>query len=331
MIGEKRIYLSGVIISFLFCGAVISQVLNPSFEYYTVDANMNRPNDWQCEYYVSVHEEFTPYPEHGQDDRGEMQWRIDYPLLPYDGNHFVLLSTGDIGLDKPDNPDNPEYSVMFQQVSFLAGEKLSGRYFFGTCDYVDSGWFNDWATITLVAEPNSGLPDIELVDIDIAEVGSYSSTDGWQYFEHIFDVNDQGTYQLQFFVSDYADIIYKSYLAVDGLRLYTPCFPSNHPDFNEWLVVGEPNCWCYPRQCHADADGQKQGQYNYWVSTADLLILRNAWQKPLEQLVGDEICADFDHSTQGKNKYRVSTADLAILRSNWQIPNGPEPNCLTDY
>jgi len=110
------------------------------------------------------------------------------------------------------------------------------------------------------------------------------------------------------------------------------CFPSEHPDYNEWVAVGEPNCWCYPRQCHGDADGQKQGLDNYWVSTHDLAVLRNAWNKPLENLAeANWICADFDHAAQGKGNYRVSTHDLAILRSNWQIPNKPDANCLTDY
>jgi hypothetical protein len=33
------------------------------------------------------------------------------------------------------------------------------------------------------------------------------------------------------------------------------CFPPNHPDYNEWVAVGKPHCWCYPRQCQGDADG----------------------------------------------------------------------------
>jgi len=105
------------------------------------------------------------------------------------------------------------------------------------------------------------------------------------------------------------------------------CFPSNHPDYNEWVAVGKPPCWCYPRQCQGDADGLEEGKNNYWVAGGDLAILRNAWNKPLANLVGNEICADFAHDAEGKNDYRVSGSDLAILRDNWQISNGPDPNC----
>jgi len=109
------------------------------------------------------------------------------------------------------------------------------------------------------------------------------------------------------------------------------CFPCDHPDYNEWVLVGKPACWCYPRQCHGDADNACQGKNCYWVSGNDLAILRSAWNKPLGGLVGNEICADFAHNAQGKGNYRVSTHDLAILRANWQISNKPDPNCLTDY
>ncbi len=79
------------------------------------------------------------------------------------------------------------------------------------------------------------------------------------------------------------------------------------PHKDEWLAVGSPECWVAginPRQCHGDADGTSQGKNKYWVSTNDLDILIAAWNKPLESLIGNQICADFDHLSQGKNKYR---------------------------
>jgi C1A family cysteine protease len=117
-----------------------------------------------------------------------------------------------------------------------------------------------------------------------------------------------------------------------GVYLYDDdCFPTCHPDYGKWVYVDEPECWCYDRQCHGDADGQCQGKQCYWVSTNDLDILLAAWNKPLEQLSGDEICADFDHQAQGKQRYRVSTDDLDILMSYWHIPDGPDPDCFDGY
>jgi hypothetical protein len=106
------------------------------------------------------------------------------------------------------------------------------------------------------------------------------------------------------------------------------CFPCAHPDYFEWLSVGKPDCWCYPRQCHGDADNLPYGKSNYWVSLPDLAILKNAWNKPLSMLTGTDICADFDYKPYGKSFYRVSLPDLAILKANWNIPNKPDPNCF---
>ncbi len=102
------------------------------------------------------------------------------------------------------------------------------------------------------------------------------------------------------------------------------------PQMDEWVAVGKPDCWCAsinPRQCHGDADGASQGKNKYWVSTNDLDILIAAWNKPLELLSGNQICADFDNLSQGKNKYRVSTNDLDILIANWQLADAPAPDC----
>ncbi len=98
----------------------------------------------------------------------------------------------------------------------------------------------------------------------------------------------------------------------------------------QWVAVGKPLCWVSsvnPRQCHGDADGIAQGKNNYWVSTSDLEILIEAWNKPLSSLTGNQICADFDHLPQGKQNYRVSTNDLDILIANWNQANAPLADC----
>ena len=75
-------------------------------------------------------------------------------------------------------------------------------------------------------------------------------------------------------------------------------FPHCDPNYPDWVSVGRPDCWCYPRQCHGDADGLKQGSafagYMY-VGTDDLAVLVDAW-KILEPpkgpgVSGNQICA----------------------------------------
>jgi hypothetical protein len=101
-----------------------------------------------------------------------------------------------------------------------------------------------------------------------------------------------------------------------------------HPE--QWEAVGKPECWVSlinPRQCHGDADGLAQGLQNYWVSINDLIILIEAWNKPLSELTGNQICADFDNLPQSLQDYRISTNDLDILIANWNLANGPPADC----
>ena len=116
------------------------------------------------------------------------------------------------------------------------------------------------------------------------------------------------------------------------------CLPESHPSFTEWQSLGEPQCWCYPRQCHGDADGLKTGNSKTGfanVGPADLNILVNAWlvkeppHGPGIDSVPNGVCADFDHSVAGNSKtgyYRVGAGDLAVLVANWLVkepPKGP--------
>ena len=113
--------------------------------------------------------------------------------------------------------------------------------------------------------------------------------------------------------------------------------PPTHPDYAEWVAVGKPRCWAYPRQCHGDADGlavaSKTG--TYYVGTDDLNILIAAWQVkeppfgPGIASIQNGICADFARDQEGSSKagwYRVGTNDLNILIENWLVkepPTGP--------
>jgi predicted outer membrane repeat protein len=87
---------------------------------------------------------------------------------------------------------------------------------------------------------------------------------------------------------------------------YSLCFPRWHPDYANWITAGQPDCWCYSRQCHGDADGLAQGDpktgYHY-VGTIDLEILLSVWvlAEPgcWPAKYGDcpnyNPCVDFDH------------------------------------
>jgi hypothetical protein len=109
-------------------------------------------------------------------------------------------------------------------------------------------------------------------------------------------------------------------------------------DYNEWVAVDKPECWCYPRQCHGDATGYPYGKSNYWASSPDLTVLKDAYNKDANTILGQTstvdghvtqwACADFDHLPYGKSNYRVSSPDLQILKDHFNIANGPDANCL---
>jgi hypothetical protein len=137
---------------------------------------------------------------------------------------------------------------------------------------------------------------------------------------------------------------------------YVPCIPEGHPDYAAWVAAGEPECWCYTRQCHGDADGIAAGgaKTGYWyVGADDLTVLVAAW-KVLEPTFGDGIdsvsvdfgggkvvdgiCADFDHEKAGGSKtgyWHVGATDLTILVNSWKVleptfGDGVDANCI-DY
>jgi len=123
------------------------------------------------------------------------------------------------------------------------------------------------------------------------------------------------------------------------------CLPKCHPDYNEWLEVGKPSCWCglYATppcawQCQGDADCLRGGSVKtgyYRVGPSDLNILIPCWlvkeppKGPGIASIPGCICADFGHDAQGSAKtglMRVSTNDLNILIASWLVkepPNGP--------
>jgi len=109
-----------------------------------------------------------------------------------------------------------------------------------------------------------------------------------------------------------------------------------------WYPFGKPKCFCYPRQCHGDAEGTKEGSPfggYYWIGVNDLNILAAAWmvKEPpkasepypngIVDVVGPGVCADYDHTQEGSpfgGYYRVGVGDLNILAAAWMAKDPPK-------
>jgi hypothetical protein len=121
-------------------------------------------------------------------------------------------------------------------------------------------------------------------------------------------------------------------LPVDMVRC--ECY-AGQADYAQWEAAGKPICWCYPRQCHGDADGKKQGSaatgYMY-VGSNDLDIMSLGW-KVLDPTKGPGIlnlqvngvpvaCADFKHDRQGSaatGYMRIGSNDLDEMSIYWKV------------
>ncbi len=110
---------------------------------------------------------------------------------------------------------------------------------------------------------------------------------------------------------------------------------AGQPDYAQWVAAGKPICWCYPRQCHGDADGLQEGGGKVplvWVGVNDLAILGTSWKKNPGDL-GYDGCADFDHLIEGGGKVpivRVGVNDLSILGLYWKDASDGGPAPLPD-
>ncbi len=115
---------------------------------------------------------------------------------------------------------------------------------------------------------------------------------------------------------------------------FAECFPSCDPNYNGWVSLGKPTCWCYQRQCHGDHDNAQDGdtkQGYYYVYGGDLAEVIAGWKKVYsgDPQVDTWICADFTHREAGDTKqgyFRVYGDDLAVVVANWKT--NPDPNCL---
>lgn len=201
------------IILMLFTPLIFAEpnnIINGRFELYDENPvlEFNTPTGWNTDgHYTAVVDHLTP--------RGS-NWKLNKNLLPFDGNYFLLLSTGTE--NKPIR--EPNQANVWQTITVNAGDKITGVYFFGTVDY---NAYNDWAEIKL--EPmDSNLSTLRLVHVNVLQVGSWHSGEtgsmsGWKRFEHTFTSGEAGIYTLKIRVCDAKDYNIDSFFAVDSLVL----------------------------------------------------------------------------------------------------------------
>jgi len=111
-----------------------------------------------------------------------------------------------------------------------------------------------------------------------------------------------------------------------GCEVISDCFPTSHPDYDMWVDLEKPDCWCAPPfgsgyQCVGDADGIDSGiPFKFRVFTGDLTMIVNNWRKKAADLKGTlGACADVDHTDSGiPFKFQVFTGDLTMIVNNWR-------------
>lgn len=229
----------------------------------------------------------------------QTQWKLKTNLLPFEGDHFLLLSTGKEDILRVE----PNSAKIYQTITVETGDKLTGVYFFGTRDYIiNYPLYNDWAEITLIHPTDPNLDKL-IVYVTVKEMGSYGTGDsgsmsGWKRFEHTFEPNDAGTYDLTIRACDYSDSVYDTFFAVDNLILCkNPPQASdiscdctvNFDDFTyiaaDWLFnckdpnvlndpISDPNFYNDPNSnCLLGTDLNNDGP----VDIKDLAILSENW------------------------------------------------------
>jgi len=268
---------------------VYADIINPSFELFEYHADPNFPKAlyWEIENYAADVNNLMPEDD-GEGDGGFQDWPDDLKengLSAMDGERLLMLSTGNI-----ETSDSIIYAKAWQHIAVEEGDRLSGYYFFGTCDYLNT--YNDYATITLVADSDPNY-DIELIYIDVSDVGNHNSMEGWEKFEYIFSTDTAGGYDLTFYVQDAVDDVVNSYLGLDNLQL---CNAPEHGDINFdcqadnldfailapfWQIdcYGRPGDMSDPNQCDDWASLDSPGDFdeNSIIDVNDLRLFATGW------------------------------------------------------
>ena len=265
-----------------------ADIMNPSFEFFDPNGGPGFPTAlyWEKENYAADVNVLIPKIE-TPGEGSTTNWLVDpeIGLFPKDGDRLLMLSTGNIS-----RPSTTDHGKAWQHITVQEGDRLSGYYFFGTCDYFDD--FNDYATVTLVSDLDPNYC-IEIVNIDVFNVGRYSSMKGWERFEYRFSTDTAGGYDLTFYVQDAVDQIVNSYLGIDNLQL---CAAPEHADINLdcqadnldfafftqfWQIncYGPPGDMSDPNQCDDWASVDFLGDFdgNEIVDVNDLRIFASEW------------------------------------------------------
>jgi hypothetical protein len=125
-------------------------------------------------------------------------------------------------------------------------------------------------------------------------------------------------------------------VAVDGTSLDAacdtlaggtpPCVKDTAPFYADWVAFGEPECWCYQKNCRGDYDGLLSGPFR--VGIPDLQGFLAAYNQIV--LPAGGICADFDHVPSGP--FRVGIPDLQTLLQYYNQLDSIVPVCdSTNY
>jgi hypothetical protein len=152
------------------------QILNRSFEdaapidpdnpfYY-----FTPPLDWDYENYAALHSgPFDP-------NTTNTHWVIPGP---YEGNYYLLLSTGGFG-PYPYQDGDISKAFVRQRLYLPAKTSIQGAYFFGTTDWKP---YSDTGTIELIPHNDPNDPNVPflwhsilLAQCSVDDVGSYGST-----------------------------------------------------------------------------------------------------------------------------------------------------------
>jgi hypothetical protein len=156
-------------------------------------------------------------------------------------------------------------------------------------------------TPDLTADGNTNNEDFKIL------TEAWLSTPGREYWNILSDLNCDGVINL-------ADFAILAMDWSDGSN--DDCLPDTLPEYPLWVALGKPLCWCYPRQCHGDVDGQIEMGL-YWVYMADLNAFRTYF--PPGSSYGP--CVDFDRDGD------IDEDDEAIITGWFGNPSVPA-NCL---
>jgi hypothetical protein len=296
------------------------QILNRSFELAAEPSTpyFIPPLWWEYENYAGIHT--GPF-EPNNLNSNLRKWN-EIPSRG-DGNFYLILSTGDLGLG---SDRLIKKSHVSQRLYLPAKTLIEGAYFFGTCDYRP---YYDFGAIELrpapcdpnnpndpnnPCDPNApnyygNLTPIQLARCSVSEVGDFGSTGHWISFSRIISPDEEGSYNLTLSVEDGSDQIIESYFAVDDLRI---CGPGVLPgdlcpdcivdlqDFSlfskEWLEI-----------CPIDPNIPKDpNDPNVPIDPSDITIIDP-----------NCLCIYADFSKDGK----VDVNDLDIFKDDWLQDN----------